>query len=194
MGVQRHPTAAFHPGRRARRSDLSSLKPAKSDSPLFSVGTFLLTPTGEASQPQMAQISADVFMVSTPLSAGRPRRSAARSPKQLGVHIARGALSLPEGAKRVSRAAARLCERPRSPIERTQAPAGPEETRHAHSGTVSRPYQGRRSFFDRPVAALAGLACRPPIYRRAHRGRQAGPVFPGKVPAHLTDLGCWSSK
>jgi hypothetical protein len=88
-------------------------------SPL-SVDAFLLTRGGASSSPPMAQIFADVFRVST--SVGN-LRSLPRLPE---FRIATGALPLPEGAEKGSWAAAKLCERPRSPIERTQAPAGPE--------------------------------------------------------------------
>ena len=81
----------------------------------------------------MAQISADVFMVFPLLSAGRSTKYAAHNPKQLDLHLARGAVSLPEEAKIISRAAARLCESPRSPEEKTQAPAGPGN-HGAHTG------------------------------------------------------------
>jgi hypothetical protein len=52
-----------------------------------------------------------------------------------------------------------------------------------------RPCRGGPLFLARPVAALAGLACRPASYRRARRARQAGPVFEGKGAEHLTALG-----
>ena len=107
-------------------------------SPLLPMGNSLLPAERARSDPQMAQISADFLMVSTSLSAGRSKRYAARNPRppmlpmpqrrpsQPTSHMARGALSLPEGAEIISRAAARLCERPRSAAKRTQAPAGPE--------------------------------------------------------------------
>ena len=73
-------------------------------------------------------------------------------------------------------------------------PGGAGEPRRAQRGTVSRPSRGGRLFFDRPVAALAGLACRPAIYRRAHRARQAAPVFQPKASEDLTDSGCGLSQ
>jgi hypothetical protein len=92
---------------------------------------------------------------------GRSKRSAACHPKLPKVRTARGALLLPEGAKRVSRAAARLYERPRSLPTRATAPAGPEN-------------QGGSLFLARPVAAPAGRACRPAGDRRARRASRLG--------------------
>ena len=115
-------------------------------------------------------------------------------PKLPRFHIARGALSLPEGAEIVSRAAARLRERPRSPPTRAPAPAGPENQCAPTAGRSCAPPGAGRCFLARPVAALAGLACRPASYRRARRARQAGPVFQGKGAEHLTALGGALSK
>ena len=150
------------------------MKFRKIGSSLFSVGTFLLTPEGKRSAPQIAQISADVPMVSTLLSPGRLKRSAVRSPEQVNLHITRGALSLPEGAERVSRAAARLCERPRSPMERTQAPAGPENHGARKEGRSRAPPGAGGCFStDRWRRSRGSLADRLSI---------GGPTGPGRQP------------
>ena len=94
-------------------------------------------------------------------SAARAEKSAACNSKLPKFRRARGALLLPEGAERVSRAAARLCEGPRSLPTRAPAPAGPENHGERTPGRSHAPCRGGRLFLERPVAALA---CRPASY------------------------------
>jgi hypothetical protein len=89
-------------------------------------------------------------------------------------HIARGALSLPEGAEMVSRAAARLCERPRSLPTRTPAPAGPKYRGAPTASTAGRfcaPSGASRCFW--PDRWRGSLADRLAIGGPAGPGRQA---------------------
>ena len=60
---------------------------------------------------------------------------------------------------------------PPVPHGENAGPGGAGEPRRVLRRTVSRPDRGGRTFFDKPVAALAGLACRPAIFRGP-----AGPV------------------
>jgi hypothetical protein len=105
-------------------------------------------------------------------------------------HIARGALSLPEGAEIVSRAAARLCERPRSPPTRAPAPAGPENQCAPTAGRSCAPPGAGRCFWrDRWRRSRGSLADRlaiggpagPGRQGRASRARQAGPRIQGRA-------------
>ncbi len=91
--------------------------------------------------------------------AAQTEKSAARNPKPPKFSVAIGALSLPKGPENHgARTAGRSC---------------------AGAGAV---------FWDRPMAGLAELACRPAIYRRARRARLACPTFDRKGCEHLTDV------
>ncbi len=90
--------------------------------------------------------------------------------------MARGALSLPEGAEIVSRAAARLCERPWSLPTRPPAPAGPENQGGPAAPTAGRscapPGAGRCFWPDRWRRSRGSLAARLAIGGPAGPGRQ----------------------
>jgi hypothetical protein len=92
-------------------------------------------------------------------SAARAEKSAARHPMLPKFHKARGALSLPEGAEIVSRAAARRCERPRSLPTRATAPAGPENQGAPTAGRSCTPPGAGRCFWrDRWRRSRGSLA------------------------------------
>jgi hypothetical protein len=70
---------------------------------------------------------------------------------------------------------------PPVPSNESDGPGGAGEPRHAQSGAVLRPSRGGPLFLERPVAALADLACRPASYRRARRAPRPGrPSFSEK--------------
>ena len=153
-------------------------------SAMSSVDSFSLTPEGAGSHPQMTQITTDVFMGFTPLL---DQKSAARTPKQLRFCIAKGALSLPEGAEIVSRAAARLCERPRSLPTRATAPAGPEnQGAPTARRSCAPPGAGRCFWRDRWRRSRGSLADRLAIGGPAGPQGPAGPVFQRKGAGYLT--------
>ena len=97
------------------------------------------------------------------------------SPKAAKVsQRVRGALSLQEGAKIVSRAAARLCERPRSLPTRATAPAGPVNHGAGPAGgatatgtRAAAPVESAcRAARPSPFACLVPVYCfRPPVPR-----------------------------
>ena len=101
--------------------------------------------------------------------------SAARTPELLEFRVATGVLSLPEGAERVSRAAARLCERPRFLPTRATAPAGPENQGSPTEERSCAPHGAGRCFWrDRWRRSRGSLADRLAIGGPAGPGRQAG--------------------
>ncbi len=113
-------------------------------------------------------------------SAARAEKSAACNPKPPKLpnlqkfHIGRGALSLPEGAEIVSRAAARLCERPRSLPTRAPAPAGPENPGEPRAERSCAPPGAGRCFWrERWRRSRGSLADRLAIGGPAGPGRQA---------------------
>ncbi len=80
---------------------------------------------------------------------------------------------LPEGAERVSRAAARLCERPRSLPTRATAPAGPQNQGAPTAGRSCAPPGAGRCFWrDRWRRSRGSLADRLAIGGPAGPGRQ----------------------
>ncbi len=89
-------------------------------------------------------------------SAARAEESAARNPKLPKFRIERWALSLPEGAERVSRAAAKLCERSRSSKKGSAGPGGAGEPRRAHTRTVLRPLPGHAVVFGETGGGAQG--------------------------------------
>ena len=103
-------------------------------------------------------------------SAARAEKAGARHPKLPKSRIARGARALPEGAEIVNRAAARLCERPRSIPTRATAPAGPENQGAPTAGRSYAPAGAGRCFWrDRWRRSHGSLADRLAI------GGPAGP-------------------
>ena len=106
-------------------------------------------------------------------SSARAEKSAAGNPKLPKFPLARGALSLPEGAERVSRAAATLCERPRSLPTRATAPAGPEnQGAPTARRSCAPPGVGRCFWPDRWRRSRGSLADRLAIGWPAGPGRQ----------------------
>jgi hypothetical protein len=104
---------------------------------------------------------------------GRSGRSAARHPKLPKFRKARGALSLPEGAEIVNRAAARLCERPRPLPTRATATAWSENRGTPTAGRSCAPPGAGRCFWpDRWRRSRGSLADRLAIGGPAGPGRQ----------------------
>ncbi len=96
------------------------------------------------------------------------------SPKAAKVsQSARGALA-PGGSGESEPGGCEALRAPPAPSNESEGHGVAGEPGHAHSGAVLRPSRGGPLFLARPVAALAGLACRPASYRRARRARQAG--------------------
>jgi hypothetical protein len=105
----------------------------------------------------------------------RSEKSAARTPKQLEFCIATGALSLPEGAEKVSRAAAKLCERPRSPKRERRPQRGRRTTARAHQNGLT-PLPGRVVVFGETGGGARGA-------RLPTGSLSAGPQGPAGRPS-----------
>ncbi len=132
---------------------------------------FPLAPERAGRHSQIAQIFADVFRVSTPLLVLRNLRLVTQSAQSFASREGRSCSR--RGAERVSRAAARLCERPRSLPTRVRAPAGPENQGPPTKGRSCAPPGAGRCFWpDRWRRSRGSLADRLAI------GGPAGPQGP----------------
>ncbi len=83
-------------------------------------------------------------------------------------HSTRGALA-PGGSGESEQGGTEALRAPPVPSNESAGPGGAGEPGRAH--TKRSCSRGWRSFLARPVAALAGLECRPASYRRARRAR-----------------------
>jgi hypothetical protein len=101
-------------------------------------------------------------------------------------------LTVPGGSGESQPGGSEALRAPPVPSNESDGPGGDGEPGRPPAGRFCALTRGGPPFLARPVAALAGLACRPASYRRARGARQTGRIMPLSCrPPQITDFCAW---